>query len=155
MRRTEKEIVEKNIIEEILAKSEICRIAMIDNNEPYLVPLNYGYCDNNIYFHSALNGRKIEILKRNNKVCFEVEYHSEIIKDQIPCKWSTKYRSVIGYGKIEIITDVKEKRRGLDIIMSKYGMSGALEYNEGSLQRMVILKLSIEQVSGKQSGTWN
>jgi nitroimidazol reductase NimA-like FMN-containing flavoprotein (pyridoxamine 5'-phosphate oxidase superfamily) len=154
MRRTEKEIVDKEVIEEILAKSEICRIAMIDKDEAYIVPLNYGYSENVIYFHSAPEGRKIKLLKANNRVCFEIENNAEIVRKDEPCKWTTKYRSLIGHGNIEIISDTKNKKIGLDIIMRKYGYDGQGGYNEGSLSRMVLLKLTIEKITGKQSGNW-
>jgi nitroimidazol reductase NimA-like FMN-containing flavoprotein (pyridoxamine 5'-phosphate oxidase superfamily) len=154
MRRKEKQIVDKGIIEKILLESEICRIAMLDGSEPYLVPLNYGYANNIIYIHSATEGRKIDILKVNKRVCFEIEYHAEIIKKDEPCKWSTKYQSVIGYGNIEIITDTEAKKRGMDIIMNKYGYQGDIEYNEGSIGRMNLLQLKIDKITAKQSGDW-
>ena len=155
MRRTEKEIVDKDVIEEILAKSEICRIAMTDGDEAYIVPLNYGYSENVIYMHSAPEGRKMKILKSNNKVCFEIEYSSEIKRNKVPCKWTTKYRSLIGYGRVEIITDLENKKRGLDIIMSKYGETSRLGYDEILLDRLVVLSLKIDKITGKQSGIWD
>jgi uncharacterized protein len=154
MRRKEKKIMDISLIEEILTKAEICRIAMVDGDEPYIVPLNFGYDDGFIYAHSAPTGRKIDILKTNNRVCFQVDYSSEVIKKDEPCKWTEKYRSVIGYGRVEIITDTEYKKEGLDIIMQKYGFQGVAKYDEKSLSRMVLLKLDIEDVVGKQSGDW-
>lgn len=155
MRRKEKEIIDKKIIEQILSNSEICRIAMIDGDKPYIVPLNYGYFDNAIYFHSAPLGKKIDILKHNNKVCFEIEFYNETIKKESPCDWSTKYRSVIGYGTVEIITDFEEKKKGLDIIMAHYRKPVNNVYKDKQVDFIVILKLIIEQITGKQSGNWN
>ena len=154
MRRKEQEITDKDIIDKILNESEICRIAMVDGTEPYIVPLNYGYSNNVIYLHSAPAGRKMEIIGANNRVCFEIEYGLEIIKKDEPCQWSAKYRSVIGYGNIEIVTDTENKKKGLDIIMQKYGYQVPGNYNEGSLSRMVLLQLKIEKLTGKQSGDW-
>ena len=154
MRRKDKEISDKDLIEQILKESEICRMAMIDGTEPYMVPLNYGYADGVIYVHSAPDGRKMGILKENNRVCFEIEHAYEIIRKDEPCQWTTKYRSVIGYGNVEIIVDAESKKKGMDIIMQKYGYRGQSNYNEGLLSRMVILQLKIEKVTGKQSGDW-
>jgi nitroimidazol reductase NimA-like FMN-containing flavoprotein (pyridoxamine 5'-phosphate oxidase superfamily) len=154
MRRKEKIITDQSIIDKILQESEICRIAMVDGSDPYIVPLNYGYADNVIYMHSAPEGRKINLLSDNNRVCFEIEDKSEIIRKDEPCKWTAKYRSLIGYGRIEIVSDVESKKKGLDIIMRKYGYDGHGEYNEGSVSRMVLLKLKIETITGKQSGDW-
>jgi nitroimidazol reductase NimA-like FMN-containing flavoprotein (pyridoxamine 5'-phosphate oxidase superfamily) len=153
MRRNDKEITDYRIIEEILLKSEICRIAIMDKDAPYIVPLNYGYCNNQLFFHSAAQGRKIDLLKVNNKVCFEIEYSSEIIKNELACNWTAKYRSVIGYGTIELINDIDQIKNGLNIIMSHYGRSENT-YDEKYLLRIILLKLKIESISGKQSGDW-
>jgi nitroimidazol reductase NimA-like FMN-containing flavoprotein (pyridoxamine 5'-phosphate oxidase superfamily) len=155
MRRKEKEITDKQTIEQILSKSQVCRIAMIDNGKPYIVPLNYGYQNNSLYIHSAPIGKKIDILKQNNNVCFEIEYSSEVIKSELSCEWSTKYRSLIGYGTIDIITDFEQKKKGLDIIMAHYGKPDNNIYKEKQVEFIVILKLNIDQITGKQSGDWD
>lgn len=155
MRRKDKEITDRDIIERILYGSDICRIAMVDGSSPYIVPLNYGYDGNALYIHSASAGRKIEILKQNNRVCFEIEYHSQIVRNEIPCEWTAKYRSLIGYGTIEFITGHEEKKKGLDKIMAHYGKTGKNEYKDNHIENMIILKLNIEEVSGKQSGDWD
>jgi len=153
MRRKDKEISDYRIIEEILSASEICRIAISDTDAPYLVPLNYGYRDNHLYFHAASQGRKIDLLRKNNRVCFEIEFAHEVIKSEHSCGWSAKYRSVIGYGTIEMLSGMEEIRDGLDIIMQHYGRMDN-EYEDNYLQRIVMLKLKIESISGKQSGDW-
>jgi uncharacterized protein len=154
MRRSEKEITDKEIIEEIISLSEVCRIAMFDKEFPYIVPLNYGFSENSIYFHSASTGKKIDLLKKNNKVCFEIDYSPEIVKNELSCKWTTKYRSVTGTGTIEIVTDFEDKKEGLNIIMGHYGRHDNLDYNFTQVNNIVILKLSITQLTGKQSGDW-
>jgi nitroimidazol reductase NimA-like FMN-containing flavoprotein (pyridoxamine 5'-phosphate oxidase superfamily) len=153
MRRNDKEITDYRIIEEILSKSVICRIAIMDQEAPYIVPLNYGYFNNQLFFHAAAQGRKIDLLKVNNKVCFEIDYAHEIIKTELSCNWTAKYRSVIGYGIIEMTNDIDQIKNGLNIIMSHYGRSENT-YDEKYLQRIVLLKLKIESISGKQSGDW-
>ena len=71
MRRKDKEIKDKEVIESIIKRATVCRIALSENNVPYIVPLSFGYKDNCLYFHSAPEGRKIDIIKQNNNVCFE------------------------------------------------------------------------------------
>ncbi|MGD1043725.1 MAG: pyridoxamine 5'-phosphate oxidase family protein [Bacteroidota bacterium] len=155
MRRKNQEIIDRKIIEEILSKSLICRIGMICDGVPYIVPLNYGYNASAIYIHSASEGKKIDILKTNKKVCFEIEDSTKIIKKDLSCDWATKYRSLIGYGSVEIITDFEQKKRGLDIIMAQHGKKENNVYKENQVEKMVILKLIIKSVTGKQSGNWN
>jgi uncharacterized protein len=154
MRRKQYEITDTAIIEDILSNSEVCRIALIDNDKPYIVPLNYGYKNNAIYFHSSPHGKKIELLKTNNKVCFEIELFTEIIKNEIPCSWGAKYRSIIGYGTIEFLTDPDKKREGLDIIMAHYGKTDNNIYQDKQIEKVLILKLKIKEMTGKQLGNW-
>lgn len=150
MRRKEKEITDKSLIHEILSTALICRIGFSGEEYPYVVPMNYGYKDNALYFHCALEGNKIDLIKHNNKVCFEIEKSHEIISDDVSCKWSTKYQSLIGFGKIEILRDNKEKIKGLDIIMTQHGKSEN-SYNTKALEQVLVLKLSIKNLTGKQS----
>lgn len=155
MRRTEREIAERKTIDGILSKSLICRVAMIDGDKPYIVPLNYGYSNNAIYIHSAPIGKKIDILKQNNKVGFEVDIVGDLIKGNMSCDWSINYRSVIGSGTIDILTDFDEKQAPLDIIMNQHGKSQNNVYKKSNVDSIVILKLNIEQITGKQSGDWD
>jgi len=155
MHRKNNEITDKKIIEEILTKSELCRVAILDDEFPYIVPFNYGYRDNALYFHSATKGKKIDLIRKNNKVCFEITYSSEITKGENACDWATKYRSVIGYGTIEIISDLQEMEKGLDVLLEHYGRTENNIYNAKSIKNMFILKLSIESLTGKQLGDWS
>jgi len=152
MRRQDKEIKDNNLIQEILQKSGICRLGFVDNGEAYIVPVNYAYENGIIYIHSAPHGKKMDILKRNTRVSFEIEYSNEIIKDKVPCNWTARYRSVMGRGNITIEKDAPLKKRGLDMIMIKYGAGMELTYDESLLSRMVLLKLKIDSITGKQSG---
>jgi nitroimidazol reductase NimA-like FMN-containing flavoprotein (pyridoxamine 5'-phosphate oxidase superfamily) len=107
-----------------LNNSELCRIGLVEDGMAYIVPLNYGYADGIIYMHSAPNGRKMEILRRNNRVSFEIELFSDIVKKDVACRWTAKYRSVMGHGTVQIISDPEKKRTGMDVIMRKYGFKG-------------------------------
>lgn len=154
MRRLDKEITDNKVIEEILLRSDICRLGLVDNAEAYIVPVNYAYQNNVIYIHSAHAGKKIELLKQNSKVSFEIELHHEIVKNDIPCGWTAKYRSVMGRGTITIDNDPTIKKKGLDLIMRKYGAEMELNYEEKTLARMTLLILKIDSLTGKQSGNW-
>lgn len=148
-------MTDQRIIQELLSSAEICRLAMVDHGEPYIVPLNYGFRDHALYVHSAAAGRKIEVLKQNSRVCFEVESDSAIVRHDEPCHWGTQSRSIIGYGHVEILTDYEDKKRGLDVIMEHYGKTGPNEYDEKQVQAIVILRIVIESVTCKQLGDWS
>ena len=150
MRRRDKEITDTKEIEDIVLRSMVCKLAMCDDNQPYIVPLCFGFKDNTLYFHSAPEGKKIEILKKNPKVCFGFEILTQVVKSAKACKWGMKYRSVIGYGKAVFITDNDIKRRAFDIIMKQYA-NESFEYEEALLSSAVIIKVEIESMTGKKS----
>ncbi len=154
VRRQDKEITDSDIIREILEKSPVIRIGLVDNNEAYIVPLNYAYNDGIIYIHSAPEGRKIDLIKNFNIVSFETELPFQIIRKKGVCQWSVKYRSVMGKGTITLENDPHAKKHALDLIMKKYGAKTEPEYDEKSLSKMIIIKLEIISVTGKQSGKW-
>jgi nitroimidazol reductase NimA-like FMN-containing flavoprotein (pyridoxamine 5'-phosphate oxidase superfamily) len=150
MRRTERKIEDPKIINKILSESIICRVGLFDEEYPYVIPLNYGYKNNALYIHCATGGKKIDLIRKNNKACFEIEDSYKILEDEVSCKWTTKYRSVIGNGEIEIISDFEEKKKGLDVIMTQHGKKEN-SYHKKLVDRVLILKLNIKDVTGKQS----
>jgi len=155
MRKANQEISDKNVLEEILSAATICRVAMMDGDLPYIVPFNYGYSEGCIYIHSAPEGKKINLLNQNNRVCFEVEERVELVKTPKACGWSTRYRSVVGYGTVEILSDDRSKQLGLEVIMAQHGAPDLVDFDPRNLTRMVTLKLNITSLSGKQSSNWN
>jgi nitroimidazol reductase NimA-like FMN-containing flavoprotein (pyridoxamine 5'-phosphate oxidase superfamily) len=151
MRRKDKEINNVSAIRDIIRNALICRLALSDDNSPYVVPLCFGYRDNTLYFHSSPEGRKIEILEKNSNVCFEFDIDHEVVQGEKACKWSMKYRSVIGFGKASFVEDLEEKRKGLDAIMEHYS-GRSFDYPEPALKATTIIKVEIESMTGKQSG---
>ena len=150
MRRTDKEIADRAQIESIIQRSMVCRLAMADNNQPYIVPLCFGYKDQTLYFHSAGQGKKLDILKKNNRVCFEFDIDYELIKEDKACDWGMKYKSVVGFGRASFIKDFESKCKALDVIMQQY--SGAsFVYPETKVKNIVVIKVEIENMTGKYS----
>ncbi|MGW8317443.1 MAG: pyridoxamine 5'-phosphate oxidase family protein, partial [Bacteroidales bacterium] len=130
MRKANQEITDKGVLEEILSSEQICRVAMYDGKRPYLLPFNYGYKAGGLYIHSALEGKKIDILRKFPLISFEVEQGVRIIPGRKACNWSTLYRSVIGEGTVEIVTGLGGKREGLEVIMAQHGMEGSPVFDE-------------------------
>lgn len=151
MRRKDKEINNASAIRDIIRNALICRLALSDDNRPYVVPLCFGYRDNILYFHSSPEGRKIEILEKNSNVCFEFDIDHEVVQEEKACKWSMNYRSVIGFGKASFVDDLEEKKKGLDAIMEHYS-GRSFDYPEPALKETTIIKVEIESMTGKQSG---
>jgi len=153
MRRKEKKITDIKEIEAIIQKAAVCRLGFAVDNTPYVVPVNYGFEDNCLYIHCANVGRKLDMIKQNNTVCFEMDVDAEIKEGgQSACNWSTTFRSVIGYGKAFLVEEVEQKRKALDIIMRHYSDKTFFEYQNDVLKNVVIIKITITSLSGKRSG---
>ncbi|MCP4634315.1 MAG: pyridoxamine 5'-phosphate oxidase family protein [candidate division Zixibacteria bacterium] len=151
MRRKEREITSIDEIEEVIGRCSICRLAFCDDDIPYIVPVNFGYKDRVLYFHSAPEGRKIDIIRKNNNICIEFDIDTELIFDDIPCKNSIKYRSVIATGKAYLIEDYDSKVKGYDILMKHY-KEGPFEYDRKQVDRSIFIKVEIDTMTGKKSG---
>jgi nitroimidazol reductase NimA-like FMN-containing flavoprotein (pyridoxamine 5'-phosphate oxidase superfamily) len=152
MRKKEKEIKDKNTMERIIQRATVCRIGLSENDKPYVVPLIFGYTDDCLYFHSAKEGKKINMMRRNNTVCFEIDVDNELVQAENACGWSMKYYSVIGFGKAFLVEDFGEKQQALDTIMEHYSGKSSFEYPENALNNTAIIKVKIESMTGKKSG---
>jgi len=150
MRRKEKLIAEVAEISDILNKGEVVHLAMVDGNEPYVVPMSYGFKDGMIYLHCAKEGRKVSVIKANPNVCFEVTVDTELVKKDQGCSWTYHFRSVIGKGKAVIINDVSEKLVGLSAIMEQYG-SAEHSFSDAAVEKTLVIRIDIEEMTGKQS----
>lgn len=134
----------------ILESGLVCRLGLYDGQYPYVVPMNYGYRDGRLYFHCAGEGRKMDILKKNDRVCIEIDITTGIVRGDAPCRWATRYRSLIGFGRARIVEEEYEKKAGLDAIVEHYGGSGG-EYDEKFLKRTTVIEVILESMTGKQS----
>src|SRR5665647_3093625 len=113
--------------EAFLGTAEVLRLGMTDADGPYVVPVNFGYADGRIYVHGPGEGRRLEAIARDPRVCFEAD-ECEIVRADKPCGFTARFRSVIGYGSARVLVPVAEKRAGLDVIMRHYGSTGAVSY---------------------------
>lgn len=153
MRRKDKEITNKTEIEAILKEAFICHLGLSDGDQPYVVPMNYGYEDGHIYLHCAAVGKKLDIIKKNNKVCFAVELPGAKVvkKDDQPCDWGMSFRSVIGYGTAELIEAPEEKIKALGIIV-KGVEDRSFSFPEAEVKRTAVIDVTIQEMTGKASG---
>lgn len=151
MRRSQQEIYQKDIIEEIINNSLVCRLGLCAGDDPYVVPVSFGYDGAAIYFHTAQSGKKIDILAQNNRVCFEMEDQAKLETDpEDPCKWSFSYRSVIGAGVVDELLSPDQKRAGLQQIMNHYS-DRDWDFPANQIDRARVWKIRIRELTGKQS----
>ncbi|MEN8223647.1 MAG: pyridoxamine 5'-phosphate oxidase family protein [Acidobacteriota bacterium] len=151
MRRSEKEISDPEIIRSVFERGDICRLGLINKGLAYIVPMNFGYKGGYLYFHSANEGTKIDLLKQNPKVSFEVDINHVINKAESACNWGASYISVIGSGTIEFIKNHKEKERALKLIMEKYSGRKEWTFSKKNVDQTAIFTLLIKEISCKGS----
>ena len=148
MRRSDREISDRALIDGLIRRSQVCRLALSDDGQPYVVPMNFGYDGTFLYFHSAPLGRKIDILQKNSLVAFEFDEVQGISAAELPCNWSTKYRSVVGTGTAEVLSTSEQRRHALQRIMQQYG-ADYVSFPEDALARVFVFRVRISELSGK------
>jgi len=155
MRRKDKEIINIDEKLEIITKCKVCRLGLSENNYPYIVPLNYGFSYDDgkltLYFHCAKEGKKIDIIKKNNNVCFEIDCDTKLIEGKTPCDYGYGFKSIIGFGKIIILDTKDEKINGLNYLMKQQtGKDKKYDFNEDELKNVLVFKMQVNEFTGKQ-----
>lgn len=150
MRRREKEITDRTAIDEIIRQCSVCHLGLCDQGQPYVVPLSFGYDGKAVYFHSAKLGRKLDVLRQNDRVCVEFEIVQDLITGPAACDWSVHFKSVMGFGRACIVEDPEQKRGALALLMAQY-TDGQFTFPHDMLTRTAIIMVELDSVSGKQS----
>lgn len=154
IRRQERKTTEAEALE-ILSRCAVCHLAMVDGDRPYVVPLSFGLARegdrNAIYFHAAAEGRKLEILAKNPRVCFEAVAEHHVVESEIACGHTMGYESVIGGGVVEVLDGEQDKRRGLTAVMANYSARTDFIFPKEALARTCVLRLEIEELTGKRN----
>lgn len=149
MRRRDREITDRAELEEILGKATVLYLGLVDQGEPYVVPVNFAYADGNLYLHSASEGRKVALLKRNPRVCFAVHTDHEVLPGALGCEWNARFRSVIGHGRASFLESREEKLKALDALLGRFA-PGPFRYNEEVLSRTAVIRIEVERLTGKK-----
>lgn len=141
--------------EEVINKCEVCNIAMVDlENMPYVLPFNFAYKDQVLYLHSAPEGRKIDVLNSNNRVCvsFSADHKLYHQNENVACSYSMRYKSVLLYGEVLFIEDLDKKEEILNLIMEKYTSRGDFNYSLPALKNVKIMKIPVDRLDGRAFG---
>jgi nitroimidazol reductase NimA-like FMN-containing flavoprotein (pyridoxamine 5'-phosphate oxidase superfamily) len=152
MRRRDREIQDEAMILGILEEATVCRLAFCDGDRSYIVPLNFGIEGRRLYFHCASEGKKLDLMERNPFVAFEVDVGEGLVPGADGCSCSWAFRSVIGQGRLRRVEASDEKRRGLNALLRHYGV-GSLPLAEQAVDRVTVLCLEIEAMTGKASAS--
>ena len=155
MRRKDREMTDIDEIINVVKKCKVCRLALSENDFPYIVPLNYGYSfENNtltFFFHSALEGKKMDIIKNNNNACFQLDCDNALVEADIACKHGYAFKSVVGFGKIIFLESETEKNEALNLIMKhQTGKDTVYNFTSAETKNICVYKMLVETFSGKQ-----
>jgi nitroimidazol reductase NimA-like FMN-containing flavoprotein (pyridoxamine 5'-phosphate oxidase superfamily) len=118
--------------------------------------MNYGFSYDDgklvLYFHGAAQGRKIDVIKKNNNACFEIDCDTKLVEKETPCDYGYEFRSIIGFGKIVLPNTKDEKIKGLNYLMKQQtGKDIKYDFDENRLNGVLVFKMSVEEFSGKQN----
>ena len=152
MTRRERQVTDIDEIIKILDKSKVLHLGLVDGDEPYVVPMNYGYIMEDgkltIYLHGANRGRKLDLIRANPKVFFEMCCDIVPFEGEVACKYGITYASVMGRGIAEIVEDVEEKKLALSVLM-KTQTGKDFEFEEKMTKIVTIIKINTLEYTAK------
>ncbi len=150
--RREKLITDIETVKQILDKSKVLHLGLVDGDEPYVVPMNYGYTFENgkltIWLHGATSGRKYDIIRKNPKIFFETECDIVPFEGDVACKYGISYSSLMGRGIATIVEDIEEKKKALSILMQTQTEKD-FEFNDKLAAVVGIIRLDVSDFTAK------
>ena len=153
MRRKDREVTDPARIADVIRRCDCCRIGFCDDGEVYIVPLNFGYEEKDgaytFYFHGAGEGRKMELIRKNPAVGFEMDTDYALHESDKACGCSARFQSVIGNGVMSVVSENEEKRHGLSLLMEHHTGKGGWTFEEKALASVSVFKLTVTKLSCK------
>ena len=151
MRRSDKEITDLDTIHGIVRGCEVCRLGLAVDGEPYVVPISFGFDGEAVYFHTAKNGRKIDMMTANPRACVQFERNVELVTDDDDaCTWTFSYESVIGFGSVTELVRDEDKIHGLNRIMQHYSGRN-WSFPEQPMSSTRVWRVDLDILTGKRS----
>ena len=152
MTKRELQITDENQIKHILDTAKVLHLGLAVDNEPYVVPMNYGYTLENgklvLYLHSAQRGKKIDMVRANSRVFFELDCDWMPFEGEKPCQYGLGYSSVMGCGRAQIVEDVEEKIKAMSALM-KTQTQKDFEFNEKLVSIVAVIRIDVEEYTAK------
>lgn len=153
MTRRERQVTDINEIINILNKSKVLHLGLVDGDEPYVVPMNYGYefIDDTLvmYLHGARRGRKLDLIRANPKVFYELDCDIVPFEGEVVCKYGITYSSVMGRGEAYIVDDVEEKKHALSVLM-KTQTEKDFVFDDKLVSVVSVIKIVTKEYTAKQ-----
>lgn len=153
MTRREREVTDINEILNILDTAKVLHLGLVDGDEPYVVPMNYGYTMQDgkltVYLHGARRGRKLDLIRANPKVFFELDCNIEPFEGDIACRYGITYESVMGRGTAEILEDIEEKKEGLSVLM-KTQTGKDFVFEDKMAEIVSVIRINVTEYTAKR-----
>ncbi|MBE6813145.1 MAG: pyridoxamine 5'-phosphate oxidase family protein [Ruminococcaceae bacterium] len=153
MTRREREVTDISEKLAILDKCKVLHLGLVDGDEPYVVPMNYGYVYEDekltLYLHGAKRGRKIDLMQKNPKVFFEMDCDITPFEGEIACQYGITYASIMGRGVAEIVEDVEEKKKGMSVLM-KTQTGKDFEFEDKMVAFVNVIKITASSFTAKR-----
>ena len=152
MTKRELQVTDLNEIKAILDTAKVLHLALAVDNEPYIVPMNYGYILEGekltFYLHGAQRGKKLDMLRANPRVFFEIETDVMPFAGVMPCQYGMVYSSVMGKGTASIVEDVEEKKKAMSILM-KTQTGKDFEFNDRLVSIVAVIRIDVAEYTAK------
>ena len=152
MTKRELQITDETQIRHILDTAKVLRLGLAVDSEPYVVPMNYGYVMEEgrlvLYMHSALQGKKLDMLRGNPRVFFELDCDLTPFEGKIACQYGLSYSSVMGRGEARILEDPAEKIRAMSILM-KTQTGRDFSFDEKLVSIVAVIRLDVTEYTAK------
>ena len=152
MTKRERQVTDEKQIMAILDAGKVLHLGLAVDNEPYVVPMNYGYTNENgklvIYLHSAVRGKKLDMIQANPKVFFEIDCDLMPFEGVLPCQYGMVYSTVMGKGIATIVEDVEEKKHAMTVLM-KTQTGKDFSFNDKLVSIVAVIRIDVEEYTAK------
>ena len=152
MTKRERQVTDPQQILEILDMAKVMHLGLCENNEPYVVPMNYGYTMEQgkltLYLHSAVRGKKLDMIRKNPNVFFEMNCDLIPFEGPVPCRYGLSYSSLMGQGQARIVEDPEEKQEAMTILM-KTQSGKDFSFNEKLVSIVSVIRNDVSEYTAK------
>jgi len=152
MTKRERQVTDPQQILDILDKAQVLHLGLAVDNEPYVVPMNYGYTMENgklvLYLHSALQGKKLDMIRSNPNVFFSIDCDRMPFEGRVPCQYGLVYSSIMGRGTAQIVEDVEEKKQAMTILM-KTQTGKDFSFEDRLVSIVAVIRIDVSEYTAK------
>ena len=152
MTKRERQISDPDQIRHVLDTGKVLHLGLAVDNEPYVVPMNYGYTMEDgklrLYLHSALRGKKLDMMRTNPRVFFEIDCDLMPFEGRVPCQYGLVYSSLMGRGTAQIVEDVEEKKQAMTVLM-KTQTGKDFRFEDRLVSIVAVIRIDVAEYTAK------